>query len=500
MATATHNWEAELARDMGAFAADPLGFVRYAYPWGVKGGPLERETGPDEWQEAFLSELGRQVRARKFDGHTPVAPIRMAVSSGHGIGKGVMTAWLVDWLMSTRPNCRGTVTANTFAQLQTKTWPAIQKWTKLCITSHWFVVTADKIFAKCAPSEWFGSAQTCRDENSEAFAGQHAADSTSWYIFDEASAISDVIFEVADGGLTDGEPMVFLFGNPTRNSGKFHRVCFGSERGRWTTTTVDSRRSRFTNKQTIAELVADNGEDSDIVRVRVRGLAPSASDLQYVDSTRVYAAQQRPVVSFSDDPLIVGLDIARGGDDLTVFRFRRGMDARSIPPVVLTGEESRDSMRVATVAATILGSTYGGRKVDAMFGDGTGVGGPILNRIQQLGHKNCHEINFASKCPDERHYANMRVWMWYKMREWLPLGAIDKTTDLETDLCAPGYKHDKQDRLLLESKEEMKKRGVASPNHGDALALTFAAPVGPKPKTTGPAPRQPSQNGRGWMV
>jgi hypothetical protein len=327
-------------------------------------------------------------------------------------------------------------------------------------------------------SNWFCSRQTCREENSESFAGQHAANSTSFYLFDEASAVPDQIWEVAEGGLTDGEPMVFVFGNPTRSSGKFHRVCFGSERGRWITRCVDSRDCRFTNKDLIAQWVEDYGEDSDFVRVRVRGLCPSASDLQFIDSARVYAAQKRQPVSFPDDPLIVGVDVARGGGANTVFRFRRGLDAASLPPVRLTGEESRDSMRVASVLLDIMDREYAGVKPKVAFVD-SGFGGPIVDRCRQLGYDNVIEVQFGGACPDPRHFANMRSWMWSKAKDWLQRGSIDDDTALEVDLCAPGYKHDKQDRILLEAKDDMMKRGLDSPDNADALALTFAQPVAP---------------------
>src|SRR5690606_29108606 len=127
---------AELAEFIGGFYADPLGFVVAAYPWG-EDGPLKDHDGPDTWQREFLIWLGEEVRSRKFNGLVAVPPIRGAVSSGHGVGKSTLQAWLVNWIMSTRPNCRGTVTANTSTQLDTKTWAAIQHWTKLSITGHW---------------------------------------------------------------------------------------------------------------------------------------------------------------------------------------------------------------------------------------------------------------------------------------------------------------------------------------------------------------------------
>jgi hypothetical protein len=101
-----NNAELQLAADIAKFYDDPLGFVRYVFPWG-KPGLLEKHTGPDKWQEDFLRRLGEEVRARKFNGISPVAPIRMLVSSGHGVGKSVLAAWLVLWIMCTRPRCRG---------------------------------------------------------------------------------------------------------------------------------------------------------------------------------------------------------------------------------------------------------------------------------------------------------------------------------------------------------------------------------------------------------
>lgn len=468
--------ELELADAVGEFYADPLGFVNFAYPWGEPG-PLENATGPDVWQADVLAEIGKAVRERGFDGATAVAAIREAIASGHGIGKSTLVAWLVDWIMSTRPHAQGTVTANTFPQLSAKTWAQIQKWTKLCITAHWFIVTASKMAHREFPETWFCTPQTCREENSEAFAGQHARTSTSFYIFDEASAIPEKIFEVAEGGLTDGEPMIFLFGNPTRSTGKFFRACFGSERHRWQHRSIDSRTSALTNKEQIAEWIQDYGEDSDFVRVRVRGLPPSAGDLQFIDSERVYAAQKRAAQCLPDDPLIAGVDVARGGGDWNVVRYRKGLDARSIPPVRIPGEHTRDSTLLVSKLAEILADPRPERRPVMMFVD-SAFGGPVVNRLQQLGYKNVAEINFGSGSPDP-HQANMRAFMWDRMKLWLLSGAIPADPRLETDLTGPGYHHNSRDQLVLESKEDMQKRGLDSPDDGDGLALTFARPVAP---------------------
>lgn len=468
--------EMQLAEAVGEYYANPLGFVLFAFPWGELG-PLLNEVGPDEWQKAFLRDLGAAVKARKFDGSTPVEPIREAVSSGHGIGKSTLSAWLVCWIMSTRPNSQGTVTANTWPQLESKTWPAIQTWMSRCITSRWFTVGSDRITAKSKPAEWFCSAQTCKIENSESFAGQHAATSTSWYLFDEASNIPDKIWEVANWGLTDGEPMHFAFGNPTRRSGCFFQAVFGSDREKWDSRTIDSRECRFPNKIEIAKEVEEHGEDSDVIRVRVRGLAPSAGDLQFIDSDRVYAAQQREPQCLADDPLIAGVDVARGGGDWNVCRFRKGYDARSIPPIRIPGEQTRDSTLLVSKLAEVLSDRRPDRKVAYMFVD-SALGGPVVNRLRQLGFQNVEEVNFGGHSPDQ-HQANMRAYMWAQLKDWLLMGAIDKDQRLETDLCGPGFKHNNRDQLLIESKEDMAKRGLSSPDDGDALALCFAKRVAP---------------------
>ncbi len=238
MANALRQIDLDLADDAALYYADPLGFVMWAFPWGEAATELQNYAGPDVWQEVELREIGQQVKDRAFNGVDAVLPILRATASGHGIGKSALTSWLILWLMSTRPRCRGTVTANTADQLKTKTWGELSKWLSLCITGHWFVYHNSKGNMNLRhlqnPEKWRVDAYTCKEENSEAFAGQHAADSTSFYIFDESGYIPSKIFEVAEGGLTDGEPMFFCYGNPTRNFGRFFE-CFNRLKHRWVT-------------------------------------------------------------------------------------------------------------------------------------------------------------------------------------------------------------------------------------------------------------------------
>lgn len=486
------------------FYADPLGFVKWAWRWGLPG-PLERFEGPDKWQEEFLIDLGQQVKDRSFNGRDAVEPIRMTLSSGHGVGKSSLSAWLVTWIMSTRPYAQGTVTANTFVQLETKTWASISHWFKTSRTAKDFQITGGGIRHRESGKSWSCSPQTCREEQSEAFAGQHAATSTSFYIFDESSAIPEKIWEVAEGGLTDGEPHFYAMGNATRPSGKFFNINFGDERKRWNHRVIDSRDCMMPNKKQIAEWIDYYGEDSDFVRVRVKGMPPRSSGLQYIDPERVYAAQKRKVEVLPDEPLIAGVDLARGGGDKAVIWFRCGDDARSIPAIKIPGENVRDSMLLVAKLADLTTQTFGDqkKKVTMWFVDSGSMGGPIIDRMVQLGHKNFIEVQFGGGCPDPRHYANMRSWMWSKMREALAQRlAIPTDKELEIDLSGPGIHHDKQDRIVLESKEDMGKRGLASTDCGDALALTWAAPVKAQQavaRTTTPF-RGASDRSQSWMA
>lgn len=479
-----------LAQDMGRFFADPLAFVLYAYdwdndpalqvvklpsPWDLVYGST---YGPDEWACEFLDEIGRMVRERDFDGTKAVQALRMATSSGHGIGKSAMTAWLVNWIMSTRPHCKGVVTANTAEQLASKTWAEIAKWTKRCITGHWFDVTTGKgamrIVHKQHPESWRCDAQTCREENSESFAGLHAASSTPFYIFDEASAVPDAIWEVAEGGMTDGEPMWFVFGNPTRNTGRFFE-CFNKSRHRWASKHIDSRSVQITNKGQIQEWVDDYGEDSDFVRVRVRGVFPRASSIQFIPRDLVDEAMRRSaqgVTSNKGRTAVVGVDVARFGDDQSVIRTRIGRDA-TMPALRF---RELDTMQLASrVAAHIDELRSLGLRVVA-FVDGGGVGGGVVDRLRQMSY-DVVEVQFGGKADDPRKYANKRAEMWGRVKDWLAIGCLSHDEQLATDLTAVEYSFRPDDTILLESKESMKKRGLASPDDGDALAITFAHPV-----------------------
>lgn len=465
--------ELRLHREIGAFRFDPLGFVLYAFPWGQPGTALADESGPEPWQRDLLDRLGRRLLS--ID-----EAVREATASGHGIGKSALVAWIILWAVSTVRDTRGIVTANTEGQLRTKTWPELAKWYGLCINRGWFVFSATALYSSVRGHEktWRVDAITWSENNTEAIAGLHNKGRRAFAIFDEASAIPDGVWETVEGALTDANTELFwcVFGNPTRNTGRF-RECFAGGRfaHRWQHSQIDSRSVGMTNKTEIAGWVQDYGEDSDFIRVRVRGVFPRAGDLQFIDGERVEMAMRRGLLKDDGAPLVMGVDVARSlAGDQSVIRFRKGPDARSIPPVKM---RIPDLMQVAARVAEQIVAW----RPAAVFVDVTGLGAGVVDRLHQLGHDMVVGVNFAGRVDptpgQSALYANMRAKMWGGLKDWCALGCLPDDPDLKADLTGVEYGYDSQNAILLERKQDMRKRGLASPDDGDALALTFAYPV-----------------------
>jgi hypothetical protein len=483
--------------DIGAFAHDPLGYVKYVYPW-KDAGPLEKHSGPRTWQARILAD----VAAHLGNPETRFTPFKAVVSSGHGIGKSTIVAWLIGWALDTFGDSRVIVTANTKGQLDTKTQPEASKWFRMALTTEQWDVNVASIKSSDPAHErtWRCDFNPWSEENAQAFAGAHNQGKRIVIIMDEASEIASVISaEVGRGALTDSDTEIlwFKFGNPTLNTGDFYDCAFGNQRHRWNVYVIDSREVEGTNKEEIAEWEQDYGEDSDFFRVRVRGLPPRAASGQFIDLQTIQDAQRRPVFTLPDDPLVAGFDAAWGGADDNIVRFRKGNDARSIPSIKVKGEFTRNPSVMVGKLADVLSKTYNGDKVAMLFIDSAGIAGPIAQRLRALGHRNIMEVNFGQDSTDPK-YAYRRDEMWGKMKAWLQEGgAIDKDPGLEADLSKPILVEDRLQRVKLEPKDVMKKRlakmgaDSSSPDDGDALALTFAMPVLPKEEDQdyGPPPK-----------
>ncbi len=459
----------ELMEDMARLSRDPLGWCLYSFPWG-KGG-LEGYQGPDTWQREILSYIR--------DNLSPDRPLRIAVASGHGIGKSALVAWLLLWSLSTCPDARGIVTANTGVQLRTKTWAELGKWYNRFVARHWFNLAATSITSKEAGHEstWRLDSIQWSKQNSEAFAGLHNQGKRLIVIFDEASAIDDVIWEVTEGALTDRNTEILwvAFGNPTRNTGRF-RECFRKHRDLWQHIHVDSRTAAMTNKEQLDQWVKDYGEDSDFVKVRVRGEFPDASDTQLISAALVRDAKARSLTEheIAGAPKIIGIDVARGGSDQSSVWMRQGLWAHR-----LYKAHTPDSM----IFADRLASLFQEHRPDAAFIDMGAMGAGVYDKLRELGWGHVVQPVYFQQEPIRADlYQNRRAEMWHAVAQWLRDGGVlprngNEAQDIEDDLCAPEYFYNSRGKLQLESKEDMKDRGLPSPDDGDALALTFAAPV-----------------------
>jgi len=468
-------------------ADNPLAFVQYVYPWGVKGTPLEHFSGPRVWQAEDLRELAAHITEQKAAIQCGLGPLmfRKATVSGRGSGKSALFAWLIHWFMTTRLGGTVIATANTEAQLKNKLWAEVHRWQALALNSHWFDVGALSV----RPAPWFeervktdlkigtgyyyAQAQLWSEENPDSFAGAHNPLGVM-VLMDEASGIPNPIFQVTEGFFT--EPVVDRFwlasSNGRRNSGAFFE-CFHANRNHWRRRHLDSRVVEGTDKALLQSIIDRYGADSDAARIEVYGQFPRRGDNQFISTGVVEDAQRRQIGPDPGAPLIMGVDPARFGDDATVIRFRQGRQARDVPPLLRL--RGADNMRVADECAHLIDKF----KPDAVCidaGNGTGV----IDYLRHQGYK-VHEVWFGAASA-HAEYANKRTEIWGHMRDWLLGAAIDASPELFADLTGPEYSFAGRDgdKQILEPKEKMKKRGLASPDHGDALACTFAVRIARK--------------------
>jgi hypothetical protein len=473
------NLEDELIEEIVDCTLDPALLVKCVYQW--KENELSESVGPRPWQKDILDYVGAQLR----DPETRFNPVRVAVASGHGIGKSALVAMFIHWAVSTCEDCKVIVTANTGTQLATKTVPEVHKWFRMAANSHWWDMKATSITVRDEAHKqlWRADFIPWSENNTEAFAGLHNKGKRILLIFDEASAIAESVWQVAEGALTDENTEIIwlAFGNPTQNTGRF-RECFGKYKHRWKTFQIDSRTVEGTNKEQIAKWIEDYGEDSDFVRVRVRGEFPRAGSSQFIGSDIVAAARRYKAPAIAGLPKILSVDVARFGDDQTVIGWRQGRKA-----VILAKYRGMDTAQVAERVMEFMRKEV----PDAVVIDGDGLGAGVVDHLHFHGYKDrVFEFHGGATAFDSKMYFNKRAEVWGQLRDWLAQGAeIPDDPELESDLTGPEYGFSNKQAIQLERKEDMKKRGLASPDCGDMLAQTFAVKVLAKPKSEGPKPK-----------
>lgn len=470
------NEQDDLIDWLGSVASDPLAFVYGGFPWGEPG-PLEHET-PQEWQLEILT----MIRDGLLDVNTAV---KIAVASGHGIGKSALVAWIVLWGYTTLPDTVGRVTAGTETQLKTTTWREVGKWFNLFIGKDNFTLTATSLRSKDPAKEdtWRFDMIPWSESNPQAFAGLHNKGRRIIYIIDEGSAIADIIYETAEGALTDADTEIIfcVFGNPTKNTGRFRDIFPGGRFHKgWQCKSIDSRTVRITNKSDIQTKIELYGDDSDYIRIRVTGQFPRTGLMEFFSAADVDAAMQREAVSHIHEALVLGVDVARFGSNESVIAPRKGRDARTFPCKRFQG------LTTVELAARVIASLEE-LHADGIFVDEGGVGGGVVDNIRHSRY-HCIGVQFGGRPmgampalvgADGEKYANMRAEMYGCLRAWMRTGSLPQMPELREQLLGITYTINTKDQIILTSKEDMMKDGKPSPDLVDGYALTFALPVAP---------------------
>jgi hypothetical protein len=438
---------------------------------------------PDEWQVDVLREFPSRNR--------------IAMQACKGPGKTAVLAWLVLNFLLTRPHPKCAATSISGANLSDNLWTELAKWMNQSpLLKEMFVWTKTRIFAKDHPETWWISARAWSQsadssQQEDTLAGLHA--DYLLFVIDEAGGVPNSVMAAAEAALSTGtETKILIAGNPTHLAGPLFDAAT-RDRSKWFVVEItgdpdDPKRSPRVSVQWAREQIEKWGKDNPWVLVNVFGKFPPSSLNTLLSIAEVTAAMERhlKIADYSFAAKVLGVDVARQGDDSTVIFPRQGRVA--FPPV---------QMRNAT------GPQISGRLAQAedrwgahaTFVDATGGWGwGVIDAHDQLG-RSAIPVEFAGK-PSDQQYFNKRTEMWFEMAQWIKQGgALPNVPELVAELTTPTYTF-KGDKMLLEPKEQIKERLGRSPDFADALALTFAAPVLPRPEQT--LPTDPNAKQASW--
>lgn len=420
---------------------------------------------PDDWQAKALNDLALHSR--------------VAVRAGHGVGKTAFEAWAMLWFLGTRPFPKVPCTAPTRQQLFDVLWAEAAKWLQNSWMKDYLEWKKTRIVMKGYEDRWFATARTAtKPEN---MAGFH--ETSLLFIVDEASGVPDPIFETIEGALTTEDSKLLMCGNPTRTSGTFYDA-FHKDRALYRCHRVSCLDSPRVTPEYAERLKRKYGENSDVYRVRVLGEFPKSEPDVFIPLELVEAAVMREVDA--DGPLELGVDVARFGDDETVIAARVGLKL-----VYLRAYHRQDTMTTAghvIAAARDLMKEYA-KPVCTIKIDDDGVGGGVTDRLREVIQEeklpisvvDCHN---GGKANDGVHYEDWGTEAWAHLRDLLEEGQVQliNDEDLVGQLSTRKYRITSKGRIKLEPKEEMKRRGLRSPDRADAVVLAFA-PAGSNPVT-----------------
>ncbi|MFA7654388.1 MAG: terminase B [Candidatus Magasanikbacteria bacterium] len=420
---------------------DSVGFVRDFF--GVE---------PDDWQIDVLKAVD--------DGDN------VAIRSGHGVGKTALLAWIAIQTTACFPFSKAPCTAPTQHQLSDLLWAEIALWLSMSPLKGALKWTATKLAPRGYEDAWFAVARSCRIP--ENLAGFHAKKIR--FIVDEGSGVPDNIFEVVDGALTTEGAQMIMAGNPTQRSGYFFHA-FHKSKSKWHTVHISSEDSPRVSKQYPKDMAEKWGRDTDVYRVRVQGDFPMADSASFIPLDMVERAIMNEVMVFKEDPVEIGLDVARYGDDQTVFAIRKG---RRVLP--LEAHRGWSTTQIAGRAIQLIQD----HSVDAIKVDDTGVGGGVVDILSDtMGELrlNCNLVPCNNGGPGDDSYHNEAAIMWGHVKDLMKTNDLQLPDDdeLVAQLTTRHYKLSQKGKIQLERKEDMKKppRSLPSPDKADALALAL---------------------------
>ena len=404
---------------------------------------------------------------------------RVAVRSGHKVGKSTVAATLALWWAHTRPNARVLLTAPSDHQVKNILWRELRNLhTRAQVPLGGSLALDHRTGYKLSGGREVIGLTT---DESERIAG--ISSPNLLIIVDEAAGYPEHLFEALFGNLAGGG-RILLLGNPTQTAGTFYQA-FHAQRGQWRTLHISSLESPCVTgaEPCVPGLATPEwvewamdywaGPDSPAYQVRVLGEFPAQAANAVIGLQLVTAAVERWERTQPAGALRIGVDVARGGDDRTVIFPVRGRYAYK--PEVLPGAEWDDVVRIAGRVRQVAYELRQGDERPKVAVDIIGVGGGVADVLKQDRGLDVVEVNVAERATAEG-YAKLRDQVWFALRDWLKDGgALPPVPELEAELVAPTYAFDTRGRYKVMSKDEIKKALGRSPDLADALALAVAS-------------------------
>ena len=410
---------------------------------------------PQAWQAEALDAIAKHDK--------------VAIKSGHGVGKTAFESWVVLWWLLTHYPCKVAVTANSAHQLSDVLWTEIDRWARNMPQAFKDLLDfkSDKIALKGAPDS-FAVARTSRRENPESLAGFHSPHML--FVIEEASGVPNVIFETASGALSTPGAKIIMCGNPTRSDGYFYDAFHG-DREKWHCMTVSCRDGEYVDPKFIEDMAEKYGEASNVFRVRVEGKFPTQSDDVLLPLHLVEDASHRDVEAGPTTPVTWGLDVARFGSDRSALAKRQGNVL--IEPIKTW--QNKDLMELAGIVLAEHDAVPYSKRPQAIYIDAIGLGAGLADRLRELDLP-AVAVSVSETASLKDRFNRLRDELFWSAREWFEARdcKIPEDDTLISELTGVRYKYLSSGKLKIESKDEMKKRGQRSPDVADAFVLTFA--------------------------